>query len=347
MNYLLVLLAVAKLASPQRLGLDIYWIDVEGGAATLIVTPAGESILVDAGENVEGGTQPDRDALRIYDVAASVAHLKQIDHLVVTHFHSDHMGGVIKLSHLMPIQHFYDHGTTDLSTSDIDHTKLMPLYQRVSRGRARHLKPGDRLELRQARDAPRVVVECIASDGKAGPVPPKPSPNPVCAGKQAAPEDSTDNAKSVVLLLKYGDFTFFDGGDLTWQKEAALVCPTNRVGTVELMQIDHHGLDLSNNPVLIESLKPRVVVVNNGPTKGAEPGTMRTLKSVSSIETVWQIHRNMKTGPELNTDPRFIANQSAECTVEFIKASASPDGTFSVQIGPRGTAQSYSLAKTE
>ena len=156
------------------------------------------------------------------------------------------------------------------------------------------------------------------------------------------PRDETDNAKSVVLLMKYGEFTFFDGGDLTLEIEDRLVCPANRVGAVDLYQTDSHGLDVSNNPVLVDSIRPRVVVVNNGPMKGAESNTMRTLKSNAGIETIWQVHRNIRAGPELNTDPRFIANLEATCRAEFIKASVDPTGAFSVQIGKDGTLKHYS-----
>ena len=142
------------------------------------------------------------------------------------------------------------------------------------------------------------------------------------------------------MLLSYGDFSFLDTGDLTWELEADLVCPVNRVGTVDLFQISHHGLDSSNNPVMIESIRPRVVVVNNAPKKGAEPETMKTLMRVAGIETIWQVHRNLRTGPELNTDPRFIANPEGEAG-QFIKASVRADGTFSVQIGGDGTLKSY------
>ena len=341
MNWLLSLFVLGNLALPAHPTLDIYWIDVEGGAATLIVTPAGESVLIDAGENVEGGEQPDRDALRVYRVATKVAHLKQIDHMVVTHFHSDHMGGIVKLSQLIPIKHYYDHGTADVAVEPYTNNKLLPLYKQITQGRSKVLQPGDRVPLRRDSNAPPLEIRCLASGGRFGPSSPGSSPNPVCSRQDSRPEDPSDNARSLVLLLKYGTFTFFDGGDLTWQNEGRLVCPTNRAGTVVLMQIDHHGLDQSNNPVLIESLQPRVVVVNNGPKKGAEINTMRTLRSVSSIETVWQVHRNLAPGFELNADAQFIANESAQCKGEFIKASAHPDGTFSVQIGPSGPPKVY------
>ena len=336
LKLLCVLSALGGWLHAQSSTLDIYWVDVEGGAATLIVTPAGESILVDSGEDL------DRDASRIHAVAVKMAGLQQIDHFVATHWHSDHYGGTFKLNQLIPLKSFYHHGIPSSLAEDPDFPKRMALYQKVTQGRSRALRPGDRLQLRQKPDLPRLVIECIASDGKvAAESPPTSSPNEECSKKQQGSPDPTDNAKSVALLFQYGGFTFFDGGDLTWEMEERLVCPVNRVGRIDLFQINHHGLDKSNNPVLIRSMGPRVVVINNRADKGAQPNTMRMLQATRSIETIWQVHRNVSTGPKLNTEPRFIANQEVDCQGEFIWASVQPDGSFSVRIGQTGTEKEY------
>src|ERR1035438_3585381 len=93
---ILGLLVPACVLCAQPRTLDIYWVDVEGGAATLIVTPAGGSLLVDT------GYPGDRDARRIYDVATKQAGLKKIDNLLITHYHTDHVGGVGVLAKLIP-----------------------------------------------------------------------------------------------------------------------------------------------------------------------------------------------------------------------------------------------------
>ena len=319
--------------------LDIYWVDVDGGAATLIVTPAGESVLVDAGEDRES------HALRIHQVASQVAGLDQIDHFVATHWHGDHYAGATRVNQRIPIKNFYDRGFPgeDEYASKRDLKQAKPeiaKYAKTAQGRSLTLTPGDTIPLRQASGSPKVMLRCLASAGKFLPPPESPSPNPSCDTKTTKPPDETDNALSVVLLLSYGEFSFLDVGDLTWEMEAKLVCPVNRVGMVNLFQISHHGLDSSNNPVLIESVQPRVVVINNAPKKGAEPNTMKTLMGIAGIETIWQVHRNVRTGPELNTQPQFIANQEGQAG-EFIKASVQPDGTFSVQIGRAGSVKSY------
>ena len=334
-----VAVVAAHQASLPASSLHIYWIDVEGGGATLVVTPAGEAILVDAGWNL------DRDASRIHDVAVGVAGVNQIDYFVATHWHADHYGGAIALSKRMQIKRFFGNGPLAQSVpDDPQFPALMPLYRDLVKDTSVVLRPGDKLAIRQPASGPPLQVQVIASGRKLIGSSGRPAtPNPLCSEKEEAKSDPSQNADSVVLLFQYGSFTFFDGGDLTRAVEQQLVCPINLVGDVELFQIDHHGFDLSNPPVLIHSLHPRVVVVNNGPQKGAEPKTMKTLFSTPSIETVWQVHRNLQAGDHTNTKPEFIANQQAEngSKAEFIQATAEPGGALSIQIGERGTRKSY------
>lgn len=335
-----VLLGFGFSAMPQTAPpLHIYWIDVEGGGATLLVTPAGESILVDAGNHLE------RDVSRDYDVATRVAGVEQIDYFIATHWHADHYGGAIKLSERLPIKRFYGNGPlADSVPDDPQFPVLMPLYRNVVKGQSTALKAGDTLPIRQLSEAPKLEVKVIASSRQfiAG-TGQSTAENPECrqAGDEAP--DPSENAKSLVLLITYGQFTFLDGGDLTKQMEVKMVCPVNPIGTVELFQINHHGLDLSNSPVLIHSIHPRVVVVNNGPMKGAEPKTMKTLFSTPGIETVWQVHRNLQPGAQLNTSAELIANQESDANhaAEYIQATAKPTGEFLVQIGSKGTSKLY------
>jgi len=333
---LAILLGLAYPSVPISPPLHIYWIDVEGGGATLIVTPAGESILVDAGWNL------DRDATRIYDVATKVAGVHEIDYFIATHWHADHYGGAIKLSQRMPIKRFYANGPFPENVADDPaFPTLMPLYRAMVDGNSITLSAGAGLPIQQAGSGPELTVQVLAAARKVAGNSDK--PNPVCGETEHPGFDPSQNADSIVLLFRYGKFTFFDGGDLTRAVEEQLVCPHNLAGTVELFQINHHGFDRSNSPVLIHSIQPRVVVINNGPQKGAEPKTMKTLFSTPSVETVWQIHKNLQPGEQLNTRPEFIANQQDEGggKAEFIQATAEPDGGFSVQIGTSGTRKSY------
>lgn len=344
-SVLLVLFSFNQRYEAESRQLEIYWVDVGGGAATLIVTPQGESLLIDSGEDL------DRDASRIHYVATQVARLKQIDHVVITHWHSDHFGGAYRLSRLMPLRKFYANRSIPEAAPDPSSPAQVPLiskslaqFKSVAAGKLDALTPGAGLQLRQGSSGPKLEIRCLAADKKFVTAREGAPVNSACSKKKAGPEDKTDNARSLVLRLNYGAFSFLVTGDLTWNAEEQLVCPKNLVGDVDLFQISHHGLDQSNNPVLIESIRPRVVVINNAQKKGAEPNAMKTLKGTKSVEAIWQVHRNIRTGPELNTAPQFIANaeeNDKNIKAEFIKAIIQSDGRFSVQIGMNGKTQRY------
>jgi competence protein ComEC len=334
-KFLFALCTVTLSLQAQERPLEIYWIDVEGGAATLVVTPARQSILVDTGDDLE------RDVSRVVDVAVRHAGLKQIDHFVATHFHADHFGGVSKLGQRIPVKRFYDHGNIPAQLPDDPaFARLIQLYREATGGRSTALKPGDFIALRQSTGKPKIGIECLASDRRVGGNAGAPK-NPVCSGGKPPEKDQTDNSRSVVLKLTYGQFTFLDGGDLTRDIEEKLACPVNRIGTVDLYLTDAHGMDVGNSAVFVHSIRPRVVVVNNGPMKGAEPDTMKTLLSSSGIESVWQVHRNLKTAADLNTAAKLIANEQQECAAQFIKAAVRADGSFSLRIGATGREQMY------
>jgi len=287
---------------PARRTLDIYYVDVEGGAATLIVTPAGESILVDAGWPGFDG----RDAKRIQQ-AMQQAGIAAIDHLVATHYHADHYGGIPALAQLVPVKRFYDHGPMSSLAEDPRFPELYRAYQAAAKGPTTTLKPGETIRLRTASGMPPVRLLCVAANGEVmGGA--KGRTNSECASATAKPEDPSDNARSVALLLSYGGFEFLDCGDLTWNIEQRLVCPTNLIGEIDLYQVTHHGMNISNNPVLLRSVRPTVSIMNNGPRKGGHPDTIKWLREVSSIKDNYQVHRNVATGDEQNAPAEFIAN---------------------------------------
>lgn len=332
----LPLFALTPLA-PAR-GLDIHFIDTEGGAATLIVTPAGESVLIDCGN--PGG----RDAERIHK-AARAAGLKKIDHLVITHWHADHYGGVARLVNLIPVANFYDHGVPETLAEDKKgFTSLIGPYKEASKGKSKVLKPGDVLELKQAEGAPALKLFCLCGDGQVIPDKPDAPKNPIAEAHKPKPEDKSDNARSLGFLLSYGDFRFLDLGDLTWNIEYKLVHPSDKIGLVDVYQVTHHGLDVSNNPVLINTVKPRVAIFNNGAKKGAAASVTATLRRVEGIEAIYQLHKNVTVGEAENTEPAFIANKEEKCRGESITLSVAADGkSYSVKVGSEGKPREYKV----
>jgi competence protein ComEC len=317
--------------------LDIYFIDVEGGAATLIVTPTGQSLLIDTGFPGE------RDAGRIARVALSVAGLKQIDHCVITHWHRDHVGGVPALAKLIPIKNYYDHGLPQTIAADMQ-AEFIEAYKQTTQGASVTLKPGDEIKLGRApKYSPPLNVRVLTSDGMVlGEQSSTPQIRP-CGDKfEAKAEDKTDNAKSIGILMTFGRFKFFDGGDLTWNVEHRLACPKNIVGAVDVYQVNHHGVDNSNNPVLVRALNPRVAVIDNGPRKGGEAGSFATLKSLTEIEAVYQLHRNLRTTDKDNTMSGYIANEEENCQGNFIKLSVAPNSkSYTVSIPAKQINRTY------
>jgi beta-lactamase superfamily II metal-dependent hydrolase len=315
--------------------LEVYWMDVEGGAATLIVTPAGQSILIDSGNP---GT---RDAGRIHAVATKQAGLKKIDFLITTHFHGDHFGGAAPLSQLMPIGIVNDNGiphrNPDRNRQDPAFILKVKPYRTMKVDGRVVVKPGYRLPLKQVTGAVPVSLTIVAANRKFIDPPKGAKKNPVPATKPIA-EDLSDNANSVCSLVQLGGFRFLDCGDLTWNMEAKLVKPINRIGTVDVYQVNHHGLASSNNPLLLQSVVPTVSVMNNGHTKGCSPGTFAALTGTKSIQAMYQVHRNLrKDGNKNNTAEKYIANLTPRdgCKAFALKMSVAADGKSYTIFNPR------------
>ena len=359
---LISLLAFAMLVAPPaaqtgRKTLDIYVVDVEGGNATLFVSPSGESLLMDTGN---GGAAAARDADRIM-AAIKDSGITQLDHLITTHWHGDHFGAMPELAERIPIRNFIDHGPSVQSqpASDAFLQKVYPtLYAKAKRTIA---KPGDRIPMagvdwRVVTAAGQAIKTALPGAGRA---------NPYCTAFKPQDPDPTENAQSVGSVVTFGRFRAAHLGDLTWNKEFDLMCPTNRIGTVDLFFVSHHGQPVSNAEVLVHAIESRVAIMNNGTRKGGQPPAMRIIHSAPGLEDLWQVHFSLLSGQEYTVPGMFIANtiddQPESMPVAamsppqpgappapvhngaayWIKVSAESNGTFTVTNARNGFSKTY------
>jgi competence protein ComEC len=346
-----LLVAAAAVLPAQAKNLDIYWIDVEGGASTLIVAPSGESLLIDT-----GWTVGDRDAKRIL-AAAQDAGLKKIDSLLISHWHADHVGGLAALSKLIPIGRFFDHG----DAIEKENQQWLDSYKTASAGGKRTVvKPGDEIPIKGIRTLvvssnQQILPHAVNGGG----------PNPLCASAEQKAPVAPENQRTVGMLLTYGKFKFLDLIDLDWEKEMELACPVNKLGHVTLYQTSRHGsFDGAGAPAFLGAIRPQVVVMNNGPRKGmgqvdnnvksvTPPGTKTAsyernsylrLAKLPGIEGIWQEHLSLlDKDPAHNTAENMIANfeDTAECQGHWIKASVARDGKFTVTNSRNGFSRTY------
>jgi competence protein ComEC len=311
--------------------LDIYFIDVEGGQATLLVNSRGESVLIDTGWPGFNG----RDADRIL-AAAKAEGLHQLDYVVITHYHSDHVGGAAQLAARIKIGSFVDHGPNQEDAAGT--RELYAAYQKLLEHN-QHLvvKPGEQLPLQDM----KLQFLTAAGEHISAPLPGAGQPNPFCAAEPQPPDDNTENPRSLGILVTFGKFRFIDLGDLTKNKELELVCPANLVGTVDVYLTTHHGLDQSNAKAIVHALQPRVAVMNNGAHKGGKPEAWQIVHASPGLQDMWQLHYAMDAGKENNVSEPFIANTDENCQGAYIKITARPDGSFTVFNSRNGYSKNY------
>jgi competence protein ComEC len=323
-SFLVVFVAAAAFGIPfvsSKL-LEIYFIDVEGGQATLIVTPAGQSLLIDTGWRGFDG----RDADRIVQAAKS-AKIKKLDYVLITHYHRDHVGGVPQLADRMKVGTFIDHGPNmeDARVVKEDYTDYVKILQRVP---IEHMvvKPGDTIPLKG------VTVEILTAAGEhiQSPLAGAGQPNKYCETSPKREDDPTENARSLGILLTYEHFKFLDMGDLTWNKELELMCPANPIGTVSVYLTSHHGLDQSGSPALVDAIHPEVAIMNNGARKGGSPAAWQIVKDSPGLGDIWQLHYAMEGGKEHNAPDSFIANVDEHCEGKYLQLTVKSDGSFTV-----------------
>jgi competence protein ComEC len=338
--------------------LDIYIVDVEGGNATLFVSPSGESLLIDTGN---AGAAAVRDAERIM-AAVRDAGLARIDHLITTHWHGDHFGGMTELAARVPIRNFIDHGPNVQPGAAADEFLQKTYPQLFAKAKHTVATPGMKipvagLNVLVVTSAGETIKAALSGAGGA---------NSYCASFKPG-ENNAEDPMSVGTHVTFGKFRTIHLGDLTKNKEFKLMCPNNRIGTVDVLLGLHHGVDTSNSEVLVHALRPRVAIMNNGTRKGGQPEVMKTLHASPGLENVWQMHFSQLSGQEYTVPGMFIANVTDEPlaampigpiaapqpgpgappaplhngTAYWIKVSAQPDGSFVVTNGRNGFNKNY------
>ncbi len=360
-------LAIAAFTSALSLAqtsktLDVYVIDVEGGNSTLFVLPSHESLLIDTGN---AGAAAARDAGRIAD-AIKDAGLQQIDHLIITHWHGDHFGGLAELASKVTIREFIDHGP-NVQPGELADTFLQKTYPQLY-AKAKHTvaKPGDKIAMTGA-DV-RVVTSAGATIKAA--LPGAGMPNPYCANFKPG-ENNAEDPQSVGIHLTFGKFRTIHLGDLTKNKEFELMCPNNRIGAVDVLLGLHHGQASSNSQVLVHAVHPRVAIMNDGTRKGGDPEVMKTVHSSPGLEDLWQLHFSLLSGQEYTVPGMFIANTIDDQqpampiaptpapqpgpgappapvhngTAYWIKLSAQQDGSFTVTNPRNGFSKTYAASR--
>jgi len=330
--------AVALVVAGARAAstLDIYFIDVEGGQSTLVVTPARQSVLIDTGY----AGNNNRDTNRILR-AARDAGVSRLDYLLITHFHADHAGGAAEVVKHLPVTTFVDYGEP-IEKSEFSQAPFAAYAAVRGRGAVRHPRPGEKLPL----GAPgEMEIEVLSAGGALLPQATQRTAgvrNAACAALEKQPDIEGENPRSLGIRLRFGAFTFLDLGDLPGQNLAALACPNNLLGHADVYLVPHHGNRDSAIPAVVAAVTPRVAILNNGATKGGHAAAFATLRGAAGIEAVWQLHRSKNQGAANFPDP-FIANleDGDRDGGAWLKVSAEAGGAFTVTNGRTGQTVAY------
>ncbi|WP_348267497.1 MBL fold metallo-hydrolase [Edaphobacter paludis] len=314
-------LAFAQKDQRKTGDLKVYFADVEGGQATLFVPPSGENMLVDAG-------WPGAENANKIVALCKLAGVKKIDNLVITHYHTDHVGGVPDVAARIPVARFIDHGVNREDNDRVTVSGWQAYQNLLAKGHYAHLtvKPGDVLP------SVGMHVVFVSADGNVidKPLAGAGDTNAACAASPLKPVENTENDRSIGMIITFGKLRIADLGDLTWNKERLLMCPVNKLGKVDVYIVSHHGFDRSSSPALVDAIDPRVSIMDNGATKGAEPGAWTIVDHSPGLKDLWQLHTAIHTDAAHNVNDGHIANLPGPDAAHYLLLTGHRDASFDV-----------------
>lgn len=318
--------------------LQVYFVDVEGGQATLFVTPTGQSLLIDTGWAGFDG----RDADRIV-AAAKNAGIEKIDFVLLTHYHGDHAGGVPELVAKIPVGAFIDHGENRDHAGAATEQVWQDYLKVVAQHNLKRIiaKPGDVLPLKG------IETKVISSDGIVieNPLPGAGAANPDCKSSEMPPAEPSENPRSLGTLFTFGKLRILDLGDITSDKEMQLMCPVNKLGAIDIYVVSHHGSTSSNSPLFLNGVAPRVAIMDNGAAKGGAPSSWDAVEKSPRLEDLWQLHFSNEGGAAHNVAETFIANLSGPDVGNYLKLTAWPGGNFEIFNSRTQSVKHYAPAR--
>ena len=316
--------------------LEIYFIDTEGGQSTLFVGPSGETLLMDTGTGGDGNVQADRISAAIKE-----AGVEQLDYVIVSHYHGDHVGNAAELANRLPIRHFIDHGaySVELQPNRAGaFNAYLPVRQKAHASVAR---PAEKIPVAGL----DITVVSSAGDLMKIPLPGAPGagqPNPACHEFTPKRQDPTpENYESVGIVVQYGKFRLLDLADLTWNQENSLVCPNNLLGTFDVYHTTRHGTEWSGSPELVHGARARVAVMNNGPKKGGTVVAWDIIHATPGFQDLWQLHYSELVDKDHNPPDDFVGNLNDKDHGYALKMSVRADGSFAMKNERNGFTKEY------